>query len=155
MFFSGYKFASPGAIAVIVCFFLPWVFVSCYGQPIAEFSGFELAAGPEIPGAFGTEQGEPAPILLTLPALGLLVLALAFWAARRRVTNWLDKIGVLLIGLGPLLLLILGLFGSTERQELAQEGIFIEYRIGVWGTLLGLLLIGVGGVGNWLNRGQE
>jgi hypothetical protein len=40
------NFLSPAIYGVIIlCFFLPWVSVSCQGQPIVTFSGFQLAKG--------------------------------------------------------------------------------------------------------------
>ena len=33
------------ALAVIVCFFLPWGTVSCGGQEIGTFDGWDLATG--------------------------------------------------------------------------------------------------------------
>lgn len=154
MLFRGYKFASPGALTVLVCFFLPWMMVSCFGQPVAEFSGLDLAMGPEIPGAFGTDRGDATPSLFVLPAIALIVLLLGFAAASRRGVNLLDRLGIMLIGLGPLFMLGTSLFGSSERSELAEQGILIEYRIGVWGTLVGLALIVGGGLMNWMG-GEE
>jgi len=152
MFFKGYKVASPGAIVVLVCFFLPWVFVSCYGQPIAQFSGYELAAGPMIQGPFGgAERADPTPILFGVPAVGLAVLAFAFMTTQRRRTNLLDKIGTPAFGLLTIVAMIFGFLSDADGlQELAQQGISIEFRIGFWGTLLGLLAVTMGGILNWI-----
>ena len=155
MLFRGYKFASPGALTVLVCFFLPWMMVSCFGQPVAEFSGLDLAMGPEIPGAFGSERGDATPSLFILTAIALIVLLLGLAAASRRNVNLLDQLGILLVGLGPLLMLGINLFGSSERSELAAQGILIEYRIGIWGTLVGLVLIIGGGLMNWMGSAGD
>jgi len=154
MFFRGYKVASPGAGAVIVCFFLPWFFVSCYGQPIAEFSGFDLAIGPTIRGPLGTEKMEGAPNLWLLPCIGIAILVLAYFASRRQKLMWLDKFGIIILGLFPLLYALSNLNDSAAQlAQMEAEGIQVLGRIGLWGTLFGTVLITIGGVINWINRG--
>ena len=42
------RWASIGAAIVIICFFLPWVSVSCSGTEIAQVSGWGLATGSYV-----------------------------------------------------------------------------------------------------------
>jgi hypothetical protein len=156
MFFKGYKIASPGAIVVLVCFFLPWVFVSCYGQPIAQFSGYELASGPMIQGPFGgAERADPTLSLFGVPIVGAIVLTLAYMATKRQHMQLLDKLGVVALGLLTLVAVVFSFLSNAEEvQQLANEGILIDFRIGFWGTLLGLVAVTVGGAFNWIRSDQ-
>ena len=42
---NGHKVGSSGAGVAMLCFFLPWVMVSCGNQPIASFGGILLMLG--------------------------------------------------------------------------------------------------------------
>lgn len=76
------KKCSPAVFGIaLICFFLPWLDVSCSGQKVITFSGIQLATGKTIDGPtmFGQKQqkrigGEPLaiiPLLATLAAIGL------------------------------------------------------------------------------------
>lgn len=155
MFLKGYKLASPGALVALVCFFLPWMFVSCMGQPVAEFNGMELAVGPQINTVMGSQRADAAPLLFLIPLVSLVILVLAILAGRRRRVNWLDKLVTFLLGLLALsttMLLPLALGSSPEIQQAREVGVAVELRLGFWGTALGLLLTVVGGVMNWFGK---
>jgi len=70
------KTLSPAIFAlVILCFFLPWVTVSCGGQRIATFSGIQMVAGTTVeePQMFGPPkkrkvEAEPLALLAFLSA---------------------------------------------------------------------------------------
>jgi hypothetical protein len=47
MFRKGYLLSTPGAVLVLILFFLPWVELSCAGEVVATVSGYEAAAGME------------------------------------------------------------------------------------------------------------
>ncbi len=83
----GNYISGPAAVLVILFFFLPWVTVSCNGQPLGEFSGYDLAAGVPVSTLVGSEAlsplgglpGDPALFLVPLVALiTLLWVILAF-----------------------------------------------------------------------------
>ena len=50
------------AVIVLICFFMPFVKISCGGQPIASITGLDLAIGKKIeqPNPFGTAASGPA-----------------------------------------------------------------------------------------------
>lgn len=50
------------AVIVLICFFMPFVKISCGGQPIASITGLDLAIGKKIetPGPFGEAGGNIA-----------------------------------------------------------------------------------------------
>lgn len=63
-------------IIVLVCFFLPWINVSCQGQKVASFSGMQLVTGTTIeePALFGNSQkkkvsGEPLAVIAFIAVL--------------------------------------------------------------------------------------
>lgn len=143
---KGHKVASPAATIAILCFFLPWILVSCSGQPIKSFSGWELAAGTSMAIGFGQAQEIPGnPILFLVLLAGLGVLALAYFALQRGAATKLDGWGLIGLGALPLLVLLPQLGGQNEA---AQQGIQIDYQYGLWGVILGYIAVIVGGVLN-------
>lgn len=142
---KGHKIGSSGASLVVLFFFLPWVLVSCGGVQV-KLSGWQLAAGYSINYGFGAEKipGEPVIFLVLLAALGAI--ALAYFAFQRGHLTTLDGYG--LIGLGALPLLVLFIQFSGMKDQAAQQGIYVEYQIGLWVTILSLIAVIVGGVMN-------
>jgi len=66
MLSKGNKIIAPAAGIALLCFFLPWVTVSCAGQPIRSINGPQLANYGEAPELY----------LVLLAAIGCLVVAL-------------------------------------------------------------------------------
>jgi len=141
----GYKVSSSGAGLAVLCFFLPWIRVSCAGQSVT-LSGWELAAGTTVRSGFGAQQVPGEPILFLVLLAGLGVLALAYFALQRGYLTELDGLGV--IGLGALPLLVLFIQFSGTRAQAAQQGFVVEYQYGLWGVILGYIAVIVGGVMN-------
>ena len=142
---KGYKVASPGAGVAVLCFFLPWILVSCGGQGVT-LSGWELAAGTTVGVGFSAQQVPGEPILFLVLLAGLGVLALAYFALQRGYLTKLDGLGP--IGLGALPLLVLFIQFSGTREQAAQQGFVVEYQYGLWGVVLGYIATIVGGVMN-------
>jgi len=143
---NGYKVSSPGAALVILCFFMPWLFVSCSGQT-AEISGLELASGATINFGFTAQQldGQPILFLVLLAAFG--VLALAYFAFKRgSLTQNMDGYGVVALGAVPLLIMFSQFSGF--KSQAAQQGIYVEYQFGLWGVVIGYIAVIAGGVLN-------
>lgn len=138
---NGFKLGAPGAILVILCFFLPWVLVSCGNETPKLQSGLDISVGTAStePGY----HGNPFVFLVLLAGIGVLVLA--FLAYQRGHLHPIDGIGVTAIGIMGLLYLYLQ-FGRPG------EGVTMEYQYGIWGTVVGFLVITVGGVLNYLER---
>ena len=144
---NGYKIASPAAIVAIICFFLPWVFVSCNAQPVADLSGWELAAGTTVGQGYAAQQttGEPIFFLVLFAAFGVLGLSYLAWK-REYITKVLD--GFTLLGIGALPLLILLFKFSGMKNEAIQQGLNVEFKFGLWGVVLAYLAVITGGVFN-------
>lgn len=146
------RLPSLGGLTVLVCFFLPWITVSCsvnlganknFGYGI---SGFEIASGSypilEIPKEFksslfymGSEQGysdiEPYPLLALIPVMGLIGL----FSLNGRLS-------------GTILAIISGIFGILgilaftlmivyTNSKISVVGFRMEFQSGVWGTWIG------------------
>jgi hypothetical protein len=137
---TGYKITTPGLLVASVCFFLPWVLQSCGTEPMRPYSGLQLAIGKTF--EEGAYKGDLL-VLLTVVAL-LVISTFAVRSARGAKLSARDAYGVL----GTSVLVLLALF----RQFLTKppEGVNREVLFGLWGYLLGWLLILIGGVVNTL-----
>jgi hypothetical protein len=145
MSFSKIKITGPAAAAAVLCFFMPWVLVSCNGQPVASFSGWQLAAGGVVDTALGPQPmaGSPSIFLILLAALASLGLAFVIYRGvfdiRRAAFGW--------VGLGALslLLLVLKFVGAgSQASQQAGVNVGIDLRFGYWGSFLANLAL-VGG----------
>lgn len=147
---QGYKFGSSGSLLVLICFFLPWIFASCGGNQQVEFTGWELAAGTTIRSVFGTEPVEGNPILFLILIASLAVLTLAYFAYKRGFLSPIDGYGLIASGILSLLILVIQFSGL--KDEAAQQNVYVEFRYGLWGTVLGYLAVIIGG---FLNRKES
>lgn len=149
---NGHKVSTSGIALVILCFFLPWVLVSCGGMQF-RLTGSDLAFGREMSGTVSEHNA----LLLVVPvgAVLALVLMLASWQ-RNALHRGLDGILTLLCGLVPIPVMLLTL-NSLMKPSVEMQGINMgdlgglytySMEIGFWGTILGLLLISAGGVMN-------
>jgi len=100
------RFAPISFAAVVVCFFLTFVNVSCQGTRVASFSGVQLAAGTELKSKdmFGGEQKqkvdpEPLAMFALIAAVAGLLLSLGGYVTR--------TLAMLSGGAGAVLLLLL------------------------------------------------
>lgn len=143
---KGHKVGSSGASLAILCFFLPWILVSCGGQT-AKVNGWDLASGTVIGSGFGAQQIEGKPILFLVLLAAFGVLFLAYTAFKRgSLTPTMDGYGLIALGVVPLLILFISFSGAKDQA--AQQGIYIEYQVGLWGTVLGYIAAIAGGVLN-------
>ncbi len=146
---SGKWISGPAAFLILVLFFLPWVTISCNGEPIGDLSGYELATGSNrdlpvdadfqlLPAASGGDMA-----WLFVPLMALLVggiLALAFWRPQWVLLAGVGQGGAALWGL-------LILFLEWRLFQGAQEGLFeITIMPALWGTVIAFLLILLGGI---------
>lgn len=138
---NGYKVGSPGALVAIVCFFLPWVLQSCGSAPAQEYSGWQLALGSAAAG----EKYNGNFFVFLILIFAIAVLALAVMAMRRGYATLGD--GISLVGLGGLVLLFLyQQFGTP-----VPEGSTREILYGLWGEVIGWVLVVLGGVLNFVD----
>jgi len=126
-------------LLVVVFFFMPWILVSCGGQEVATFSGWELAQGISI----GGEHASGNPFLFAILAFGFLIILVA--AIPVRQTLWLGVIemGQALLGLVLMMLVVLGY--QHDRQTMAMGVIEVHYRIGFIGTIVAFMGALMGG----------
>lgn len=134
---KGNKIIGPASAIALICFFMPWVLVSCNDQPVATLTGWQLAAGV-TPSATSPNAPpvEASPILFVVLLAALASLALVFFVYQRRLT--LRKAAYAALALaGVSLLVLLAKFANAETQT-GQAGIEIQLRLqyGFWGTVL-------------------
>jgi hypothetical protein len=147
MISNGTKIAGGGAAIKLLCFFLPWVLVSCQEQPVASISAWQLATGGAIQTPFGAQPLTAAPdlLLILLAALGSLALVYLVvkqgFALRRAAMAW--------IGMASLsVVLMLLRFAGAGSSAAAQAGadVQIDLQFGYWTTLFACLMIITGGL---------
>src|SRR5690349_17177072 len=139
---TGYKIASPGLLAGLVCFFLPWVLQSCGNQPMQPYTGLQLAVGNGVEGGKFTGN---VLVLLTFVALILLIIFF-FQAASRGSLKAQDTYGVVLASVLVLVILF------QQFLTTPGKGVNRELLYGLWGYILGWLLVLIGGVVNLVQQ---
>lgn len=142
----GHKVGGSGAAVALVAFFLPWILVSCNGQPIAELSGWQLAVGTTVGEGFGAQSIPGRPIFFLVALSAIAVLALTYLAWQRGTLIPLDGFGLISLGIVPLLILMVQ-FGDS-RSEAAQQGFDLDFQYGLIGVVLGFLAVLTGGIMN-------
>lgn len=147
---KGNKIIGSAAAIALMCFFLPWVLVSCEDQPVASFSGWQLATGGTVQTSMGAQPFplEASPVLFLVLLAAAACLALVYFLYQRRIA--LRKAAYAAIGLAGLSLLILlvKFAGAQAQPPQAGSGIDVQLRLqyGFWGTVLANLAIIAGAV---------
>jgi hypothetical protein len=139
---SGYKIASPGLTMAFVFFFLPWMLQSCGNEPMQQYSGLQLSIGNN---AEGEGYRGNIFVLLTLVAL-FVILFFAIQYSRSGVLTARDTYGV--VGISTFVLLVL----FQQFLTAPSEGVNRQILYGLWGYIVGWLLILIGGVVNMTER---
>jgi len=135
----GKYISGPAAVLVLVCFFLPWVTVSCSGQPIGQFSGYDLAAGVSA-------AAVPIPgdgWLFLVPIVALVTLVGGALAIVNR--DWERATGVAVTAVSLLGLLLLT-WRWLRFRALSGTLVAAATEPGLWLALAGLALMVLGGV---------
>lgn len=139
------KKLSPAIFGIaLICFFLPWVNVSCQGQKVMSFSGIQLVTGTTIeePQMFGGKQkrkikGEMLAVLTFLSVIAGLVLSL--------LKNKKGTIGTIASGgTGAILVLLLKFKLDSDIQKETAGMLQLNYDVGFYLVLL--LFIAVAGI---------
>lgn len=135
---NGFKKFSPAIFGIaIICFFLPFINVTCSGEKVATLTGIQLVTGTTIeqPSMFGEKkqvrkvEGEPLAILAFLSAI--VGLGLSFLKSRK------SSIAPAIMGIAGLILLLL--LKAKLDNDILREGegmLRLEYEIGFWLTFL-------------------
>ncbi len=127
---------------VLVCFFLPFITVSCQGQKITTLTGIQLVTGTTIeqPSMFGKKQvqkvsGEPLAALVFLCA--------AFGLGSSFIKGKKSAIAPAAAGgIGLISLLMLKLKLDNEILREGKGMLELEYGVGFWVVLI-LFLIAI------------
>ncbi len=128
-----------GAIIILVCFFLPWLEVSCSGKKIIG-SGFAFAQ-------------KAAPLWL-IPAIAMLVLLLFFWQRSGLPLSLFKSLLIILAGLGIGLLVVT--YISVEQK---LDGFFLkritshQIKTGLIGTAVGFVMVFLSAL--WVRRSRR
>lgn len=151
---TGNKIIGSSAGVVLVCFFLPWILISCEGQTVATFSGWDLAVGGAVQTTFIDQPvlGSPMLFLVLMAAIACLILVgLVFVRLLPLAVGTYAASGLAMLGL---LVLVFKLI--TAQPLVDQPGIpvkiDIHYQYGLWGTILGHLGVIVGASLNLLRK---
>lgn len=136
----GTSIISVAAAVAVLCFFLPWFLVSCQGEPMDEVSGWQLAAGVNYQDGYSTTFTRASTyhfqaaelFLVLLAALGCLVVV--YLAHQRQIT--VRRAVSIVLGLAALSLLIVFYKIADVSADVADYGLQIKLRIGIWGTML-------------------
>lgn len=131
------KRLSPAIFGVVlICFFLPWVNVSCQGQKVVSFTGIQLITGTTVeePQMFGPKKerkvnGEPLAILTFLVVI--TGLGLGFLKNKKGTI-----ISTVVGGIGTIILLLLK--SKLDNDVLRETGgmLQLDYGIGFYFTLI-------------------
>ncbi len=120
----------------LICFFLPFVNISCGGQKFMSFTGVQLVTGTTInePGMFGQKQNNKVQgEFLALLAVVAVVVGLILSFLKDRTSAILTAI---IGGAGAVLLLLLKSKMDNDVFREAEGMIQLEYTIGFWGAFL-------------------
>jgi hypothetical protein len=132
-----------GALAAVICFFLPWTLTSC-GDRVIELSGWQMAVGGTVQTNTGPQE-VPDNGLLFIAFLCALATLIVLWiGALRGPGRRGGGIAVIALAVVPLLILLLR-FGNQLEQASAADA-SVEFLAGFWGTVGGYTLAAVGGL---------
>lgn len=129
--------ASVATFAVtLLCFFLPFVQISCSGQPIARFSGVQMVTGVELPNSpMGRNKAGPEP--LAILSLGCAVAGIALSLSAGRI---LPVARTVIGGLGAVMLLILKSRLENSSMKETAGVVQVEPLIGFWLAFLTFII---------------
>lgn len=148
-----FKKLSPALfVLIIICFFMPFVNLSCSGQTIMSLTGFQLITGADIKdqNMFGDINGtqtkqekvESQPLALFALLAAIAGLGLSFIRKKS-----LAIVNVVISALGAVFLLLLKFNLDGDAELGGQNVITLDYQAGYW---LAFLLFLAGAVLFWL-----
>jgi len=144
---------------ILICFFLPFVNLSCSGQTIMKLTGFQLITGTEVkqPDMFGQDmfgqnnsmdkkseeiEAQPMALFAFLAALAALLISLI-----KKKTTAIINVVISVLGFIFLLLLKFNIDGDASLNSGGQGVITLDYQFGYW---FSILLFLAGAVLSWL-----
>ncbi|WP_296819484.1 hypothetical protein [Brevundimonas sp.] len=166
---SWMNIARAAKVLALVGFFMPWLLVSCQGQPIATATGWQMAMGEmsAIGDATVAQDADPAwwAILALVLILGGAAATFFLKPPKRAALVLAGAAGAALVlcAVGMNLAISEGRSNAVrpeagadpaaaQMQSAMAEALRFELRYGYWVTLLGLAIATGAGVLAWQGR---
>lgn len=138
------KFSPAIFIIILICFFLPFINITCQGEKVATLTGIQLVTGTTIeqPSMFGAKgktkkvEGELMALLAFISAIVGLILS---FLKNRKISLAIAIVG----GVGLLFLLLLKNKLDNDMLREGQGMLQLEYSIGFWLTFIFFILAAV------------
>lgn len=139
-------------VLIIICFFMPFVNLSCSGQTIMSLTGVQLITGADIKdqnmfGETNSTQTQDDKVDAQPLALFALITALVGLGISFIRKKSLAIINVIVSALGAIFLLLLKFNLDGDAELSGQNVITLDYQAGYW---LAFLLFLAGAVLFWL-----
>ena len=135
----GRVLSGPAALFVLLCFFLPWVTVSCNNQPVARLSGYQLAAGGEINTGLGAQPFDGDAAVFASPGAALLSVGLLMGLTTGKLPKAVAGIGQFLVA--AVGMAVVWLKWDQLSQDAAANGLEVSAEFGLWAVGAGLLAL--------------
>lgn len=141
---AGHSISLSGVLVALICFFLPWVTVSC-GNQVTTLSGTQMALGGTMQTSQGPQQRNPDVFILAVLVAGVAILVILLLALRAPAMPRGSTYAT--IGLSIVALLILaGRFATQQTDTSGDVDVFVDYHAGFFGTMLGYAMALLGAV---------
>ena len=142
------RIAAIAALIAVIGFFLPWVTVSCGGEPVMTVSGFQVAKGGVIQTVLGPSDPMPSSpkLFITLGAAVLVCLSFYLVYASRRMgfPVALLQMAVAAIGLWQMFAELSRLRAENTSPD-QWVPVTFSTQFGLWATAAGLVGVLIGG----------
>lgn len=139
----GNKIVGTAASIAVICFFLPWVLVSCGGQPVASINGWQLAAGGSVNTGYVSQPIPDSPVLFLVLLAALVALATVYLVYKDQLEARRAAVMATISGAVALFTLFIRLSGAQSQTSM---GVSVQLEVGFWGTVLAHVGIIVGAV---------
>lgn len=141
---TGRGISGSGAASAILGFFLPWILVSCMGEPLVPMSGYGIASG-NISSVFGPSDPIPGrPLLfITLGAavFAFLIFLVSYFINRSSLILSSIQAIIGIVGIAPIFLT----FAQMKSEYSEGMNLFgIDLQYGFWITIIGFAGIVIG-----------
>ena len=143
------KLIGPAGLVILICFFLPWITVSCGGiTAIDGASALDIAGGIKVENE--SMESTPELYLVLAGAIVMVAAGARLWGNRSGMASAAALLGTLLV-LGIAYLFRAGVM--EEIQKAASQGFVlqVQWEGGYWGAFTGGL---AGAVASLLSFGR-
>lgn len=147
---SGSKISALLATVVIVGFFMPWVSVSCIGSEMVTFSGYQIAAGGDVPTVWGpVDMGSGSPVLFLTPLAAIVILVIFYVGVVRGRIGVPAAITQMVLAASGLLSVLVVVAQVRADFDLGPDALIqfgVRTLYGFLATVFGLIGVIVGGL---------